>query len=120
MTTRIGPIACFAVAAAAFAAVASTEGIQIKWAQPPDPVTEPSNIYLGWNQYSEWCFGPLVADDWRCTTPGPVTDIHWWGSFVGWKRPVPPDPMPTHFHIQIWTDVPAGPGGRIRSAILGR
>ncbi len=80
-----------------------------KWQQPPDPA-HPQNLYYGWNQFSEWCWGPVVADDWLCTTPEPVTDIHWWGSYIGWKEPYPPSQWPplTHFHIQVWTDVPAG------------
>jgi len=78
-----------------------------KWSQPPDPA-QPDNVYYGWNEWSEWWNGPVVADDWVCTTPDPVTDVHWWGSFLGWKYPYPP-PLPQHFHIQFWTDVPADP-----------
>jgi len=81
-----------------------------KWQQPPEPA-HPQNVYYGWNQFSEWCYGPVVADDWFCSTPEPVTEIHWWGSFIGWKEPTPPAQWPplTHFHIQFWTDVPADP-----------
>ena len=49
----------------------------------------------------------IVADDWFCDTPDPVTDIHWWGSFLGWTDPELPA-LPRAFHIGIWTDVPAG------------
>lgn len=79
----------------------------IKWSQPPDPAY-PGNVYYGWNQFSEWCYGPLAADDWVCTTPAPVTDITWWGSFIGWKDAHPPPwSLPSHFHLEMWTDVPA-------------
>jgi hypothetical protein len=83
-------------------------GSQFKWRQPPDPAY-PKNVFYGWNELSDWWYGPVVADDWVCTTPDPVTDIHWWGSFPGWKYADPPQ-LPDHFHIQFWTDVPAGSG----------
>jgi len=35
-------------------------------------------------------------------------DIHWWGSFIGWDEPGPPE-LPASFHIGIWTDVPSPP-----------
>jgi hypothetical protein len=38
-----------------------------------------------------------------------VTDIHWWGSFIGWRQPTLPPIRPRGFHIGIWTDVPVGP-----------
>ena len=42
----------------------------------------------------------------------PVSDIHWWGSYVGWKGQLPPgslqQPPVDHFHILFWDDVPAG------------
>jgi len=81
----------------------------VKWHQPPDPAF-PENVFYGWNERSDWWFGPIAADDWVCTTPAPVTDVHWWGSFLGWKYPDPPA-LPQHFHLQIWTDVPAMPPG---------
>lgn len=80
-----------------------------KWSQPPDQ-TSPENVFYGWNEYSEWWNGPVAADDWVCDTDDPVTDVHWWGSFLGWKDPYAPPQgmgMPTHFHILMWTDVPA-------------
>jgi hypothetical protein len=81
--------------------------LRYKWRQPPDPAF-PGNVYYGWNELSDWWYGPVVADDWVCQVNTPVTDVHWWGSFLGWKHPDPP-PLPTHFHIQFWTDVPADP-----------
>ncbi len=83
------------------------ESPEYKWQQPPK-AAQPQDVYYGWNQFSEWCFGPVVADDWFCASPEPVTEIHWWGSFLGWKEAFPPYSVP-HFHIQFWTDVPADP-----------
>jgi hypothetical protein len=83
-----------------------------KWSQPPvlwdGPSHNPPPVFYGWDEVSMYNFGPpIVADDWRCTDQRPVTDIHWWGSFLGWTQPDPPQ-MPDAFHIGIWKDVPAG------------
>jgi hypothetical protein len=78
-----------------------------KWSQPPVilDANEPP-IFLGWNEYSDFNDPNLVADDWKCTDNRPITDIHWWGSFIGWNNPWRPPVMPKAFHIGIWTDVP--------------
>ena len=75
----------------------------LKWQQLPDPAY-PNNLYYGWNEPSEWWFGPVVADDWICTTPNPVTDLHWWGSYPNWPYAEEPPEVPSHFHITIWSD----------------
>ncbi|MHC4547098.1 MAG: DUF7901 domain-containing protein [Planctomycetota bacterium] len=49
-----------------------------------------------------------MADDWQCKDDRPVTDIHWWGSFLGWGEPYPPPILPSAFHIGIWTNTRAG------------
>ena len=46
-----------------------------------------------------------MADDWPCYDNRPITDIHWWGSFIGWTQPNLPPVLPKGFHIGIWTDV---------------
>lgn len=81
-----------------------------KWSQPVvevEPGRQPP-LFYGWDEKSMYQQRPICADDWLCMDQRPVTDIHWWGSFVGWTQPDPP-PMPQAFHIGIWTDVPAGP-----------
>jgi len=81
----------------------------VKWEQPPEP-TAPPDTYYGWNEQSVYGQWQIAADDWVCTTTDPVTDITWWGSFIGWlSADLPPD-MPSAFHLAIWTDVPADPG----------
>lgn len=55
----------------------------------------------------------VLADDWFCVDKRPVTDIHWWGSFLGWSQGDRPPEAPTAFHIGIWTDVREGPGNNI-------
>lgn len=47
-----------------------------------------------------------VADDWMCSESGPVTSIHFWGS---WKNGMVGNI--DHFEIGIWKDDPVGPGG---------
>lgn len=82
----------------------------VKWSQPAvelQPHDPP--LFNGWDERSMRQQPPTVADDWLCTDKRPVTDIHWWGSFIGWDQPDPP-PLPAAFHIGIWTDVPADPG----------
>lgn len=81
----------------------------IKWSQPPEVIdsTVPQRI-LGWDERSDYINPPIMADDWLCKDDRPVTDIHWWGSFLGWTQPYPPTILPHAFHIGIWTNVKAG------------
>jgi hypothetical protein len=83
------------------------KGIYKKWSQPPvviDPNADPL-VIEGWDENSDYGAQPIVADDWKCTDDRPVTDIHWWGSYIGWEQPYPPQ-LPIAFHLGIWTDVP--------------
>jgi hypothetical protein len=91
----------------AFALSSTDEVTEIKWSQPPMLYTPP-NTFNGWNESSVYGAEQIVADDWLCTTPQPVTDIHWWGSFLGWSNPDSP-PLPDAFRFSIWTDVPQQP-----------
>ncbi len=85
-------------------------GDYLKWSQPPveiDPTSE-AGIYHGWDEQSIYGSAPILADDWLCGDKRPITDIHWWGSFLGWTRSDQLPPVaPKVFHIGIWTDVPA-------------
>lgn len=69
---------------------------------------QPGLIY-GWDEPSMWDqgFGPIVADDFMCTDPRPVTDLHWWGSYP-FAQPGTPVQHPDAFLIRFWTDVPVG------------
>jgi hypothetical protein len=77
-----------------------------KWTQPPADAN-PDNVYYGWNELSVYEM-QLAADDWLCANDRPVTEITWWGSFIGWTGTDLPSPAPQGFHLGIWTDVPAG------------
>ncbi len=76
----------------------------IKWSQPPVEIEQ--GLINGWDEQSLYWQRPIMADDWECSDERPVTDIHWWGSFIGWTQPTLPPVLPTAFHIGIWTDVP--------------
>ena len=43
-----------------------------------------------------------LADDWNCSESGPVTDIHFWGSWLNGIEGVI-----NYFTISIYTDIPA-------------
>jgi hypothetical protein len=52
---------------------------------------------------------PLVlADDFRCTDTGPVTDIHLWGSWL--RDSIDPNVL---FTLSIWSDVPKKTNGTV-------
>ena len=90
----------------------TVQGQAFKWSQWPMGYYPP-DAFHGWDEYSVYgSRRQIVADDWRCTTPDPVTDVHWWGSFIGWSEPYPPEVgLPDAFHIAIWTDVPPNGAG---------
>jgi len=87
--------------------VAPESKFYVKWSQRPEPI-EPNlpEDFNGWDEISDPCSRPILADDWLCRDDRPVTDIHWWGSFIGWSQPELPPVRPQAFHIGIWTDDP--------------
>jgi hypothetical protein len=50
----------------------------------------------------------MVADDFRCLGPMPISSVHWWGSYLDWNEPEPPLEAPDGWHIGFWSNVPAG------------
>jgi hypothetical protein len=83
----------------------ATNGDEVKWSQRPD-MESGVNI-----QSTE--VEPIIADDWKCRDPRSVTDVHFWGSYIGWQdnipKPDPPTPVVEGFMIRIYEDVPQGP-----------
>jgi hypothetical protein len=58
----------------------------------------------------------VLADDFKCTQTGPITDIHIWGSWLNDYFPkeatgTTQDPGNVVFRLSLHLDVPAGPGG---------
>ena len=81
----------------------------LKWSQPPVVVGQTPDgkpLIYGWDEPSMVNF-PIVADDYECKSPLPVTDIHWWGSYP-LLQPGTAPVHPNAFLIRFWTDVPAG------------
>lgn len=82
----------------------------IKWLQFPDMANGINILSLPDN--------PVVADDWLCTDGKPITEVHFWGSYlsregeVHWEQgnPVPPDNTPgvEEFKLSFHKDIPAG------------
>ncbi len=56
----------------------------------------------GWDVFSSP--DEMLADDWQCSASGPITDIHFWGS---WKGGLEGDI--TRFILNIYADIPADP-----------
>ncbi|RLA99544.1 MAG: hypothetical protein DRG83_12855, partial [Deltaproteobacteria bacterium] len=79
-----------------------------------------SKPIVKWSQLPDMAYGvniksveqePFVADDWRCVDPRAVTDVHFWGSYIGWDPGDPssePTPGVNAFVIRIFSDIPAG------------
>jgi hypothetical protein len=95
-TIRLGValLAIFALPAMALADWDIGDPHKMHYPQLPDP--------NGWDVSSTYYIG--VADDWRCSQTGPVSDIHAWFS---WKDDV--EAMPEFVHAQIWSDDRSGP-----------
>ncbi len=72
-----------------------SDGHKMHFPQPPDSV--------GWNV--DGTDPGMLADDWMCSETGPVSEIHFWGS---WKNGL--EGSINGFTITIYTDVP-NPGG---------
>jgi hypothetical protein len=73
-----------------------------KWLQRPDLSSNGIDIRLddadGVTRH--------IADDFRCTTKGPITDVHFWGSWkYDLKCPI------TAILVSFYSDDPCGPGG---------
>jgi hypothetical protein len=88
------------LALAATAAADWDPGQPSKWVQYPD--LEPTGIDV--NTSLPYY---LLADDFLCTTTGPITDIHIWGSWYQDLLPEGGDPYGVNFTLSIHADIPA-------------
>jgi hypothetical protein len=86
-------------------------GDSYKWLQLPDLSNNPSTG-VDVNCTDHATNGPhrVVADDFQCTSTGPITDIHIWGSWRNDYWPVAKDEFPT-FRLTLMADVPASGQG---------
>jgi hypothetical protein len=69
-----------------------------KWSQMPEMVN-PWGFDVESNLSNT--IDVVAADDWVCVDGAPITDVHWWGSYLG------NDPV-EGFRISIHADIPAG------------
>lgn len=87
-----------------------------KWVQMPDTTPLGMDVYNSVipNIVPPVGVGKYLADDFLCTTPGPITDVHIWGSWLNDILPVNsaglPDPTAVAFKLSIHADVPGVPG----------
>ena len=86
-------------------AFAITTNMMYKYTQEPDLQT-PFSIDIDATKDQIW--NPQVlADDFKCITKEPVTDIHIWGSW--WHDTMLYGPNNVEFTLSIHADIPAGP-----------
>ncbi len=75
------------------------DGHKMHYPQLPDP--------FGWDIKNGFDVNTgltkVLADDWMCSQTGPVSDVHFWGS---WRQDIPG--TITNVHLSIHDDVPAG------------
>jgi hypothetical protein len=83
----------------AFELISSTTGRSVKWEQVPDLSTNGMDVHATFNPGAPPPF--LLADDFRCTHMGPITNITIWGS---WTNDV--DWFNTIFTLSIHDDIP--------------
>jgi hypothetical protein len=107
-------------------------GQPAKWVQLPDLSLTGMDVYdTRWPQTNPTSTQfKILADDWRCTSVDPVTDIHIWGSWLNnhlpfGDQPFTGDPSAVTFKLSIHEDVPAGvdapwshPGAQLWEAVM--
>ncbi len=91
------------VAIAAGPAVADwndTQPHKMHFPQLPDP--------FGWDVNAT--YPKVLADDWECSQSGPVTDVHFWGSWEYGQEPgIDPSQWFANIHVSIHKNVPVDP-----------
>ncbi len=75
------------------------EGEPHKWLQNPDLSRTGIDVNA--------TFDFILADDWLCTEPGRIDEIHIWGSWLGDYYPFAGDPTAMDFILSIHADIPA-------------
>ncbi len=77
------------------------DGHKMHWPQMPDLSPTGLDVLDTWNYQGEDT-AKFLADDFLCTASGPITDIHFWGS---WLNDV--TIMQPNFKLKIYKDIPA-------------
>ena len=101
LTALMAAVAVMLLATPATADWAPDDGHKMHWPQLPDPD--------GWDVDVIW--PNVVADDWRCSETGPVSDVHLWFSIEQdggtWPLDQILDSMES-IHLSIHKDLPVG------------
>ena len=79
------------------------EPTSYKWYQKPDLDVTGIDINAS-RQF-------VLADDFRCTVTGPLTEVHLWGSWLNDYLPFQVDPLAMDVTISFHADIPAGTDG---------
>lgn len=124
---KIIPIILFTTLVCTGYVFAQQTQLDLKWSQTPDMTANSTDIYD---------VNPTVlADDWVCTNGLPITDIHWWGSYLLFDEdvaapvntPLHPDTFLFSQHLDVPNDANnqlgySYPGQQINSAstLLGQ
>ena len=102
----------------------STAGGLTEFGTAPDGEVEDYEIMITEEEVWKWIQRPdldvtgidvnaslpfILADDWLCTEPGRVDEIHIWGSWLGDYVPFGDDPTRVKFTLSIHSDIPADP-----------
>ena len=88
-----------------------------KYYQPPDLTTNGYNVLAAQPPAGSGAGLPLIlADDFPCTQPGAITDIHIWASWLGDTATANIPDMP--ITLGFWSDVPATPGNPSHPGIV--
>jgi hypothetical protein len=80
---------------------------KMHYPQLPDLGTTGLDVLAGPTMHAGAFRETFLADDFRCTSTGPVTDVHIWGSF---NQDIVLGTQPPRVSLAIYADVPAGPG----------
>ena len=82
-------------------------GSPYKWIQRPDETS------LGLDVKATMPI--ILADDFWCTSTGPITNIQVWGSWLGDYLPYEDDPTAVSFRLQIYGDIPDPQPGNLET-----
>ena len=87
------------------------ECLPFKWRQLPDKTRNGIDIRVD-NGSPDGLDHPIwLGDDFKCTTTGPLTGIHFWVSYLDDNVPFDIYDAIDTIHVEIYSDDPADPGG---------
>ena len=107
-------VVVFSVGSTALADWDPGDGHKMHFPQLPDISHNGMDVLATWGLGDAGAnqFGKIVADDWRCSESGLVSDIHIWGSWLYDRLPEGADGTASaknvRFKLSIHEDVPAG------------